>query len=462
MKKNILLYMAAVAGLVLAGCNKEGVLPQEGSLDMTVTANIGDLTKVTTSGVKTTFDNGDQLSLYAWIGEADKVSEALVVDGVVNTFDGKDWTPATQMLWKNAHDAHYFIGISPAHDVVSFIADPFVLNPAEYAANDLLIANELSGKTVTKDQAPNPVSLTFSHALAKLNVNLKFRSQWDATPEVTSVATTAMDCYKVNYLTKEVTAYGDNAQVQLQALDDHPQDYALSYSGLQVPQDAVTVITVVIDGKDYIYTAAEPIVLQRGKVTTLGLIVGREKITLGSVSVANWDEGTTYEEDGDAVIPDPIVLNLTTPKVGEVIGSDGKNYVFDDLPKGVTPKARICYVDGSNGLALAMRDEAQMNWETACSEEYGAASHTPVFIGGTWKLASQDEWNLMLNEAGPDALRTSFSGIGGQDLKAGSYGYWSSTVLITEGSPGCFFFKYNTWASEGENYIHCVRACLKF
>jgi len=312
MKKNIILYMAAVAGLVLAGCSKESVMPQGGAPDMTVTASIGDLTKVTTTGVKTAFDKGDQLSLYAWTGSEKEVSDPLVVNGVVNTFDGKVWAPATQMLWKNTREDHYFIGISPAHKVVSFTADEFVLNPAEYAASDLLLANELSGRKVTKDLEPNPVSLTFSHALAKLNVHLKFRSQWATTPEVTSVATTAMDCYKVNYLTKAVTAYGDVAQVQLQPLTTTPETYALSFSGLQVPQTGVTVITIKIDGKDFVYNAAEPIVLESGKITNIGLIVGREELFLDKTSVEDWAEGQTYTEDGEAMELSTVMIGLYT------------------------------------------------------------------------------------------------------------------------------------------------------
>ena len=312
MKKNIILYMAAVAGLVLAGCSKESVMPQGGAPDMTVTASIGDLTKVTTTGVKTAFDKGDQLSLYAWTGSEKEVSDPLVVNGVVNTFDGKVWAPATQMLWKNTREDHYFIGISPAHKVVSFTADEFVLNPAEYAASDLLLANDLSGQKVTKDLEPNPVSLTFSHALAKLNVHLKFRSQWDATPTVTSVATTAMNCYKVNYLTKAVTAYGDVAQVPLQALTTTPETYALSFSGLQVPQTGVTVITIKIDGKDFVYTAAEPIVLESGKITNIGLIVGREELFLDKTSVEDWAEGQTYTEDGEAMELSTVMIGLYT------------------------------------------------------------------------------------------------------------------------------------------------------
>jgi len=443
MKKNILLYMAAVAGLVLAGCNKTEV-PEAGSLDMTVKASIGNLTKVTTTGVETTFDKGDSLSLYAWVGGADKVADKLVVNGVVNKFDGKSWIPETQMLWKNVHDNHYFIGISPAHKVVDFEADEFVLNPAEYAANDLLLATRLDGIKA----GSGPVELVFSHALAKLNVNLKFRSQWAATPEVTSVATTAMDCYKVNYLTKEVTAYGDNAQVQLQALTTTPETYALSFSGLQVPQNGVTVITVVIGGKNFIYEAAEPIDLRSGKVTTLGLIVGREELTLDEISVEDWDKGSEItdlemEEEAPAIA------------VGQLIGNDGKIYVAGKLPGGVTAVAMICYVSGNHVRALALADEGQMDWETAKTI---CEAKTPTVPGGTWKLADMDEWIFMISATGGyKAMRDGFSDVGGTNMQADQY--WSSTGNSNT-AYACNFNNGN-WYDPYSDSSRYVRACLE-
>ena len=453
MKKNILLYMAAVAGLVLAGCNKTEA-PEAGSLNMTVKASIGNLTKVTTTGDITTFDKGDSLSLYAWVGGADKVSEPLVVNGVVNKFDGKSWIPETQMLWKNVHDNHYFIGISPAHKVVDVEADEFVLNPAEYAANDLLLATRPDGIKA----GSGPVDLVFSHALAKLNVNLKFRSQWAATPEVTSVATTAMDCYKVNYLTKEVTAYGDVAQVQLQALTTTPQGYALSFSGLQVPQKGVTVITIVIDGKNFIYEAAEPIDLRSGKVTTLGLIVGREELTLDEISVEDWDAVDTglgdlemEEESQKGVITDPVV--------GQVIGNDGKNYAYASLPDGVTAIAIINYVSGENGLALALTDEGAMNWFAASST---CAAHTPAFSNFTWRLPSNTDWENMISGAGGyDALRTAFNSVGGTNLQKATY--WSADQNSLTHAYG-YDFLYNIQSSDNGKYTTSfyARACLAF
>ena len=51
-------------------------------------------------------------------------------------------------------------------------------------------------------------------------------------------------------------------------------------------------------------------------------------------------------------------LNLTNPAVGQVIGSDGKNYAAGaTLPSGVDKVAMIAYVNGSNGLAIALADE---------------------------------------------------------------------------------------------------------
>ena len=504
MKKSVLLYMVAVAGLVLAGCNKTDA-PEAGSLDMTVKASIGEMTKVSYSGVKTTFDQGDSLSLYAWIDEADKVADKLVVNGVVNKFDGKSWIPETQMRWKNVHDNHYFIGISPAHKVLDFEADEFVLNPAEYAANDLLIANDLNGQKVAKDLVSNPVSLSFSHAMAKLNVNLKFRSQWAATPTVTSVATTAMDCYKVNYLTKEVTAYGDNAQVQLQALTTTPQTYALSYSGLQVPQDGVTVITVVIGGKNFIYEAAEPIVLESGKITTLGLIVGREEITLGTVSVEDWSEGTTYQEDGEAELsaPGTKAADATAEDLGKVIGANGNIYADADaaIAAGTTALAVICYVGNdaetsttyNHGLALALTDANGGNkaaWSSVAAncldKQYGsgadptvdmsgiantdmlvgdghdhdAASAARNYNGGTypagtskWFLPSAGQWQKMISAAGSYATLVS-----NVNLKSTSDPYWSSTE---KGNGSAWTYVYGNWDYYGGTSFY-VRACLAF
>ncbi len=296
MKKNNIYLAAAAALLSLAACTKE--LAPEAAGDITIDASIGAMTKVSYDGASTNFTAGDQIAVYAWMGSATAVPDTRVVDGVRNTLgtDGK-WTPATQMRWKTVTDAHYFLGVYPAKDITNFTADAYTLDPAAYTASDLLIATNLTGVKATD----GTVSLNFDHAMAKLNVNLKFRSQWDATPTVTSVTVNAKKTGTVNYLTKAVTATGGASEVDIPAAATAATGYALSFSGLQLPQTGVTTVTVTIAGKTYVYESATDIPLESGKYTTLGLIVGKDKVELASVEVADWTAGTDLP-GGEAVL----------------------------------------------------------------------------------------------------------------------------------------------------------------
>lgn len=288
MKKNILLYVAAVAGLVLAGCNKEIVPPQEGSLDMTVTASIGDLTKMAYDGASTTFQTGDQIAVWAWTGASDVLPQTFVVDGIVNTLDesGK-WVPASQMLWKNVHDKHYFMAVHPVPTtaIADLSAVPYAVDNTNYEASDLLLANELTGLTA----AAKTVDLTFSHAMAKLQINLKFRNQFGPggpAPESVTAALVGKATATVNYLTKAVTPTGDEASVTMAPIAK-AEGYAMSFSGIQVPQDANKII-VTVGEHIFTYTHPEPLPILSGKVTALGFNVGQDMITLESVTVNPW------------------------------------------------------------------------------------------------------------------------------------------------------------------------------
>ena len=120
----------------------------------------------------------------------------------------------------------------------------------------------------------------------------------------------------------------------------------------------------------------------------------------------------------------------------------------------ITP---VC-VSGSNGLALALADEGKMNWSTAIST---CAAHTPAFTGGTWKLATQDEWNNMITAAGNyTALRDGFTSVGGSNLESNRY--WSSTE---DGSDDAcdYYFDSGDWDYDDKDFGNVrVRACLAF
>ena len=271
---------------MLASCAKESGQEPQAPTAITIEASIGEPTKSMPIEDKRSFAAEDKISVYAWMGSAAEVPQKKVVDGIVNTFDGSKWAPASQMLWSYRKENHYFLAVYPSRYITNFTADAWTLG------SDLLIATRLEG--IPFQENPAPVALTFTHALARLNVNLRFRNQWDAIPENVSVRTSAKYQYTVNYLTKAVTAKGDNSNIPVEKVAT-VQGHDLSFGGLQVPQDAMTTVLVRVNSKDFVFTAAEPIPLQGGKITTLNLYVGLDKIELDSVTVTPWEAGTSVE-----------------------------------------------------------------------------------------------------------------------------------------------------------------------
>ena len=168
-------------------------------------------------------------------------------------------------------------------------------------------------------------------------------------------------------------------------------------------------------------------------------------------------KGVTATSDEKPAEATP-ALSITNPAVGQVIGSDGKNYAYGSLPTGVTAVAKICYVSGSNGLALALADEGKKDWSTA---QTVCAAHTAPFTGGTWKLATKDEWDNMINAAGSySALHDGFSSVGGTNMQEDYY--WSSTEYDSDFA--WYYDGYNEedWDNGDKVYNLYVRACLAF
>ncbi len=280
--KTIKLFIIAAGVMALIACNRESSLQE--SKTITIQASIGAVSKVTTTGNTAKFDEGDKITLYAWTGDKTAVPAKRVVDGTGNTLYNAVWLPEKAMLWADMVTPHYFLGIYPTRTVTDFKTDAFTIKPDDYQASDLLVATNTQGLKAT-DAA---VDMVFDHVAAKLFVNLTFRNQWDTDPTVSSVTVTAKKSGTVDYLAKTITATANEAAAPIELNKDKNE----AWSGLQVPQN-IRSITITIDGKNYVFTHTDDIPLEGGKFTTVNLIVGRDKIDLGNVSISNWKEGTT-------------------------------------------------------------------------------------------------------------------------------------------------------------------------
>ena len=429
MKMKVKYLTLAAALLALAGCNKEPVAADGGAI--TVEATLGAATKVSAAG--DAFTSGDQIAVYAWLGSATQMPDTRVVDGVVNTFDGTSWTPATMMLWQLTDAPHYFLGISPAPTatIFDFTAVPYAITGSA-AADDLLLATTPDGVKNTGVAVP----LAFTHAMSRLDVNIRFRNEWDTAPEATrvKVLVEAKRSATVNYLTETVTATGAAANVAL-APATAASGYDLGYSGLQVPQEGVKKIIVEVDGLEYGFTSASGIPLTGGKYTTLDLLVGRDKIELAGISLNPWTAESPLSE-GEMVSANRYMghgyVDMGEVTIGGVkkhlywatcnVGAENPwdygdyyawgetttkdyyywgNYAF--MQKGQSDWKHITkytFADGQTDGTLWYDGEGNFIGDGKISfADYNYADDAARQLwGGTWRIPTDEEWTALRDE----------------------------------------------------------------
>ena len=296
MKTKTYLFALMTMALTLGSCSdNENGIGGETSKYITVSTSIGNMTRVATDEKGgQTFEEGDEISVYAWTGDATTVPAATgrVVDNAINKLTKGSWISTPQMLWKNNRDKHYFIGVYPTKAISDLTAGEYAFDETKQVESDLLVAVNKDGLSYNVDEQQT-VPLTFTHVMAKLVVNLTYKNQWGTEgPTVDKVVVgDAVKSATVNYLTKVVTPSAvaeDKANFDMPALTANKQ-----YASIIIPQDGVQKITVVIGGKNFIYDNGTPFKFESGKITTINLEVGRDIIKLGNVNISDW--GSTGE-----------------------------------------------------------------------------------------------------------------------------------------------------------------------
>ena len=302
MKTKTYLFVLMTMALVLGSCSdNENGIGGETSKYITVSTSIGNMTRVATdANGDQTFEEGDEISVYAWTGAPTVALEAheRVVNNAINKLTNGSWVSTPQMLWKNNRDKHYFIGVYPTAAISDLSAGEYTFDENKQTESDLLVAVNKDGISYNADEQQT-VPLTFTHVMAKLVVNLTYKNQWGTEgPTVDKVVVgDAVKSATVNYFTKVVTPSAvaeDKADFDMPALTANKQ-----YASIIIPQDGVQKITVVIGGKNFIYDNGTPFKFESGKVTTVNLVVGRDTITLNEVKITDWETSTPIT--GEAV-----------------------------------------------------------------------------------------------------------------------------------------------------------------
>ena len=140
-KKTYLIALMAMA-LTLGSCSdNENGIGGETSKYITVSTSIGNMTRVATDAKGgQTFEEGDEISVYAWIGAPTVAPETRerVVNNAINKLTNGSWVATPQMLWKNNRDKHYFIGVYPTAAISDLSAGEYTFDANKQTESDLL------------------------------------------------------------------------------------------------------------------------------------------------------------------------------------------------------------------------------------------------------------------------------------------------------------------------------------
>ena len=433
MKTVKLLSIAALAfvGALTAGCNSDDKImdqpqqPQNTDNTVTLTTTVSmdgaaGTRALTSTGVKT-FAEGETMAIYYWKNKGNDhekaVSAPLTAGDITNGGKSATFT---------------FTLDNPYKDMSVVYTYPAAMANADFTPNYDALYNNQDG------------------TLATLASNFDFCTRsgaWngDNLPSVTLVNQLAILAINLKNSTGTSDITGD---ITGMTISDGTNTYAVSRSAVAGPiyvairptSDATITVTATDGTKNYTKTLTS------------------KTYAAGNGYSVSWRMIKAY--------------TLAESTVGMIVGTDGKAYAAadkDNLPSGVTAAGMVAYKNGSNGLVIALADEAStMNWSTATGAS-GAAAHTPVVTGGTWKLPSKAEWNQMFrDDADADiakyySLNNDISAAGGTAFpEDGFYRYWSSTEF--EGDIAYVELDCGSarWQNGFEDEDYRVRACLAF
>ena len=248
------------------------------------------------------------------------------------------------------------------------------------------------------------------------------------SPEVT-ITVTAVEGYtitRVKFYTASGSAFDEKAPFE--AIIGYDGDWYAKVNGISLGEYGVNKIEVYGYQTPVSYSATwDAADAEKGKWT-----VSPTTLDVGETVTATYS-GSKHVKSVKYVLG-ATPYSLSSAEVGMIVGSDGKAYAAeekDKLPASVTVAGMVAYKSGSHGLVIALTDKAgDMDWDTANGES-GAAAHTPVVAGQTWRLPSKGEWESMFSANGGDAgkytgLNTAIENVGGTGLEPFGI-YWSSS-----------------------------------
>lgn len=323
--------MLAVAALFggLTACNNELTEPQADQVPenaVRITASINNPFATTRSmplGTvedQTKFNAGDEIFVHT-----------SSLQHATYRFDGSAWTPTDgkYLLWKYDNQTETFVAFYPVEWGVARLGMASYAFPTDQSSKDKIAKADLMQTNLDQAKTKDALHFAMGRFTARLIVEIAgFNSEFPAGTKVENV----------RFLNK--SSYSNNHQATYTPYAEGDGKAGSTYTVL-VPNDASNhTISLTVGGKtmtaklqDYSY--------DEGKSYTYNLTVGKEKLEVGEVTVADWT-GREVIPGGEANLSkwDGVTTSAVTPE------ADGRTYNIKDAEEWVW----LCEQVGNNTI----------------------------------------------------------------------------------------------------------------
>ena len=317
MKYQKILGLVATAGLLLAGCatdsdNSNTWLSDPNAVH--VSASVGSIftrSNPTDEAKQTSFNKGDVMG----VSNSGK--------SINYTFDGTNWLPdnGSYLVWDSDLKFQCWYPADGKNTYSKGYIQEDQSSTEAIAKSDYMTA---AVTNLTEIPGNRQLDVTLVRKTARLILNIQsFNDQFDASTT------------KVNHIriaSKASTDASESSTVNIKPLQNGEGGKGTTYTALVAPGE--------VEGKLYFTTdesAETPLVvktgtLEAGKSYTYNLIVGKNKVTIGNVTVADW--GTDKIDGGKAEEYIPYVT-FTAEKAQKFMMKTNGNYNISGLEYSV-------------------------------------------------------------------------------------------------------------------------------
>ena len=322
------LAMAALATAVFASCSSEDELAQN-NYPMDNVVRI--MTSVDGMNTRASYGNStDKLSSFGFcINNAGNTK--YTYDNIKVTKEGRNWIPATQMLWQNSTTAVDILAYAPYQETTEDATGKVkIFGKTDYAfsvqadqsdaedySSDLIVFKQTGFKPGTELNTSKAVDVKFTHLLSQLNLTIELRDQFNTNNNtvtkgfVTDVKVNGtIISSKVDFSASPISVQVDGTQaaaITPETTGFTPAENAtahavFNYSAIVIPQTVAAgnfSISFKVDGTEYIWTATDAVTFESGKKHELHLLAGKDVVQGGAISAKPWGEETITEKETD-------------------------------------------------------------------------------------------------------------------------------------------------------------------